>query len=417
MALRVVHRSCFRARRSLTGVRRESKNPTPGPPRATVAVVSFTNHATDPRVNRHIEHLRHDYRVISVGTGDPCLPGVEFVQLRLAQRESVRRLHVGLRRLRAAWRRYEEAYWSTPSVRKALPVLRGIRADVFVANDLETLPAVLRASGGAPVVFDAHEYAPGQFDDRRVFRWFEKPLRHYLVRTYAPRAAAMTTVSDSIARLYQDDAGVAPHVLWNACRFWPELSPPPVRPAGPLRLVHHGVAIPARRLERMIDAMELLGDRAQLTFMLVGNHPRYLDDLKARARAVPGVQFRDPVPMPSLPAVLHEYDLGVFLLPPTNSNYARALPNKLFEWVQARLGIVVGPTPEMASLVRKYGLGRVSDDFSAAAFARAIQGISVDDVARYRSNAHRAAQTLSSESSRQVLLQVTGDAVRRGRQS
>ena len=48
-----------------------------------------------------------------------------------------------------------------------------------------------------------------------------------------------------------------------------------------------------------------------------------------------------------------EYDIGLFILSPINFNYYHALPNKLFEFIQARLAIAVSPSPEMARIVHR----------------------------------------------------------------
>ena len=66
---------------------------------------------------------------------------------------------------------------------------------------------------------------------------------------------------------------------------------------------------------------------------------------------------------------INKYDMGVFLLPPINFNYENTLPNKLFDFIQARLGIAIGPTPEMAEIVNHYKIGLVSEHFTAASLA------------------------------------------------
>ena len=47
----------------------------------TILVISYSNLATDPRVNRQIRWLSEFYQVIAAGLGDPGVPGVRFVSL------------------------------------------------------------------------------------------------------------------------------------------------------------------------------------------------------------------------------------------------------------------------------------------------------------------------------------------------
>ena len=49
-----------------------------------------------------------------------------------------------------------------------------------------------------------------------------------------------------------------------------------------------------------------------------------------RVRIVPPVLSHEVV------SFIHQYDMGIFILEPINFNYTHALPNKLFEFVQAR---------------------------------------------------------------------------------
>jgi hypothetical protein len=103
--------------------------------------------------------------------------------------------------------------------------------------------------------------------------------------------------------------------------------------------------------------------------------------------------------------------LGVYLLPFSNFNNMHALPNKFFEFVQGRLGIAIGPSPEMAHLVTKHGLGLVAADFSPATLAGMLNGLTADQVRQFKSNADRAAHALSSQVSGEELLRLMTKAM------
>src|SRR5690606_11071461 len=103
----------------------------------------------------------------------------------------------------------------------------------------------------------------------------------------------------------------------------------------------------------MIDAVRRLDERFTLDFYLVParDRGRYLAQLRDRAKGCDRIRFRDPVPPGDLPTALNVYDVGVFWIPPTHTNARFTLPNQLFDYVQARLAIAVGPSVEMAQLV------------------------------------------------------------------
>jgi len=66
-----------------------------------VLVVSFTDLASDPRVDRQIAMLREHHEVVTAGTGPPADAGLEFVDLAMPARSRAGRA-AGLARPTAA---------------------------------------------------------------------------------------------------------------------------------------------------------------------------------------------------------------------------------------------------------------------------------------------------------------------------
>lgn len=215
------------------------------------------------------------------------------------------------------------------------------------------------------------------------------------------------TVGKGLAEEYKKNFGVNPVVVTNA-NYYHKLSPSPVIP-GKIRLIHHGAANPSRQLELMITMMDHLDERFELTLMLLVPamaNPRtsgYINTIAARVATNPRIHLVPPVASEQVVNTIHSFDVGVFLLPPINFNYANTLPNKFFDFVQARLGIAIGPTPEMADLVIQHGIGVVSNQFTPTSLAAKLNSLSMQDVIEMKQNAHKAAQALSAETNRIIL--------------
>ena len=64
-------------------------------------------------------------------------------------------------------------------------------------------------------------------------------------------------------------------------------------------------------------------------------------------------------------------------------------------FIQARLGVVIGPSPEMDFYVDRYGIGEVADDFSAEAMREAIERLTVESVTAFKANSHAHAEELA----------------------
>ncbi|HOU31979.1 MAG TPA: glycosyltransferase [Synergistaceae bacterium] len=374
-----------------------------------ILVISFSDLRSDARVFRQLNALRRRHRVECVAYTDPGLPDVtvHVAQGRVpSYREKLKELPL------LALRRYDayERCFAHGDLR--LPGVMPGGYDVVLCNDANALPYGFSVCGDAPVVFDAHEYSPRQYEDVWIWRLFFRPYKEWLCRTYLPRLGGMVTVSEGIAEAYARNFGVPqPQVVTNAADYV-ELSPSEMVP-GKIRLVHHGICAPSRHIDRMLDTMVLLDDRFSLDLFLVPGPPRrYFDAMVSRAEALPRVRIRPPVPLRDVVSTLREYDGGMYILPPSNFNHAHALPNKFFDFVQARLMVAIGPSPEMGRLVRQHQLGVVGEDFSPEALAARLRELTPEQVRVYKENSHRAARELSSETNMAVLERVLEEAAR-----
>jgi hypothetical protein len=364
-----------------------------------VLVLSLSNLESDPRVNRQLRLLQAECSVTAAGFADPRLPGIEFVPLPSRRKSATERLVSGLR---LKLRRFEAYYWAVDSIRAARAALQGRSFDLIVANDADCWPLGLSLRGNGRVLLDAHEYAPLEFEDRFYWRLFYQGYRTWICRECLHRADAVTTVCDGIADEYARVFQVPlPTVILNAPSRR-DATPRPT-PESPVRLIHHGLASPSRQIEGMIALMDFLDARFTLDLMLVEPDVRYAARLRRLAGSNPRIVFKKPVPTSEIVASIQAYDIGLFLLPPTNFNYRLALPNKFFEFVQARLAVAIGPSPEMARLVRRHQLGVVAEDFEPASLARLLNALDRPAVDRLKEASHRAAGFLCWEDAGQAL--------------
>jgi glycosyltransferase involved in cell wall biosynthesis len=206
---------------------------------------------------------------------------------------------------------------------------------------------------------------------------------------------------------------VAVSVVTNAPRYV-ELEPSAVGET--IRLVHFGWPDPMRRLEDTIEAMSRLDDGYSLDLLLIT--PESLRGELRRLRRLAAddarIRFLDPVPMRELPRFANRYDIGVHLLPPATFNQRFALPNKFFEYIQARIVPAIGPSPEMARIVREWDCGIVTDDYTPEALAASVAGTTRERLVELKRNADRAARELCAERNREVVLDVVRRALRSG---
>lgn len=368
----------------------------------TLLILAWSDLSKDPRVYRQIQLLSKTYRIIASGLADPKVDGVRFIRLVPQQRQFAHKMiYSGLLLLGA----YEIYYWKRPWIHDCLEYLSDVQADLILANDIDMLPVALKiARNRSKVIVDLHEYAPSEFEDNFLWRFLFQSYKSYLCRRYLPITDGAMTVCDSIRQEYSRKFGMDSVVVMNMAKFF-DLHPSETHEST-IKMVHHGGAVRSRRIENMIDIMTYLDERFSLDLILVPSDQRYLNELKNKAKKMPRVRFLSPLPMTSLAEQLNSYDIGLYLLPPNSFNNRYALPNKFFEFIQARLAIAIGPSPEMGKFVNEYNLGVLAEDFSPISLANKLNQLTRDQIAHYKTLSHAAARKLSFEANTETLLGV-----------
>jgi glycosyltransferase involved in cell wall biosynthesis len=378
----------------------------------SICIISFSQIDGDARVLRQIEHLSPHYKVVVIGYGDAELPGrnsdatlwLPVAAVGIAGDGGLR----GKLKKRALLlsgklhpNSYDRWYWQHPLFNDALAKAVESGADAIHANDWNALPVAVEAArtlGGACVVFDAHEYAPLEFANRRTWRWAYSSMIKYMLRRYAKDVDVSITVAPLIAERYRQEFGLNPVVILNAPSAR-EQSPIKETKDDSVRLIHHGAAIPDRRLEVMIAALARCHRRYTLHFMLTGANTDYAVRLKKLSdELAPGrVFFHNPVAPMDVVRRLVEFDMGFCYIAPTNYNYLVSLPNKFFDFIAAGLPVCTGPSPSMAEIVNSYKLGCVASSFEPEDLASALNSLSAGNIAAMRAGARAAAKEINAE--------------------
>lgn len=369
-----------------------------------VLIICFSRLHRDPRILRQISWLKETYEITTLGYSNSNVAGVRHIQF---DPEINRSIFIKFKRIaQFAAKNYESFYWNA-SMKKLLEKTAAEKFDFIIANDIETLPlAVKLAENKAKVIFDAHEYAALEHEESFKFRLLNQQFVKYLNEKYIPKAAAAVTVCHGIADLFEKNYDKKFGVITNASEFQ-EIKPSPVNPQK-IRLIYHGGAITGRRLENQIRMMDFLDEKYELNLMLLGDD-KYIEKLKNIAQPNKNIKFLPPVAFNEIASFTNQFDVGIYSLAPTNTNNRLALPNKLFEYIQARLAIAISPSPEMRRVVEEYDLGVVAKDFAPKSLAKVIGELSAEKIGFYKKNADRHAFELSAEKNKEIYLKIFED--------
>jgi hypothetical protein len=371
-------------------------------------VICFSDLKRDARVTRQIGFLKEEFKV-TAACFDAYEDGTfEFCRLEKTPLTFIRKVVSSFFLLSGL---NKTAYRILYNYHKYAVSLKERKFDLIVANDFETLPLAFNIkSPGTKIFLDAHEYAPRQFEDRLYWRIFFQRFTTSLCKKYIPLVDGMSTINNGIARAYEKQFAVKPVIVTNATAY--VSSTPETRTAYPIRLVHHGIFNVSRQPHIMIDLMRLLDDRFTLDLIYLlpeGSSQKtkeYYEAFKKSAAETGRIQIKPALKSSEIVPYIHaHYDMGIILVPPVNFNYENGLPNKLFDCIQARLAMAVGPLHEIAEITNRFGIGVVSEDFTAEGMAAVLQKVDLVTLDGFKKNTETAARAMNADFNKTVFLE------------
>lgn len=266
-------------------------------------------------------------------------------------------------------------YWLSYTKLTALRELKRFAPEIIIANDWRSLPVAFAAkrTSAARIVYDSHEFGTEEFADS--WRW-NLLARQHVVRIedrYIRGADAVVTVSegiaDALARLYTlpRPMVIANTPSWHATSFRPTRTP--------ITVLYHGAIVPRRGLEALIESVRLWPAHFRLVIRgpAQGGFERHLQQL-----ADPfgdRVKIEPPVPPAQLIATAAQADIGIFLLSNSTTHARFAMPNKIFEYMQAGLMVISSDLPEIRNVIETAGCGALLAGDTPETIASCLAGL------------------------------------------
>lgn len=370
-------------------------------------VISYSDIASDPRVRREVDWLTGDgWTVDTLGLGGHPTDDVRdhFVlgapSPRVSGKVGTLLTHLFLP-ARARFRM--QLLDRIPTALRER--VRAGAYDLIVFNEYEFAPWVADrrdftpAARRAKLHLDLHEYRDPRQRRKTLggrvtghhYRWVRDHLGH-------PAFTSRTVVNVPIGDMYAEEFGIpSPQPIRNIPPFVDQ-APHAVDPDR-IRLLFHGLPSWSRGFPEILDAMRQLPERFTMTFMLMPI-PDRIARLQAEIDAHPArdrIRIVPPAPMREIAQRINEYDLEIIFYRPIEHNLEFALPNKFFEAVQGRIGLVTGESPLMAAIVREFGNGVVVTGYEGEDLASALAPLTAEDVAGFKQAADTAARVLNAE--------------------
>lgn len=226
---------------------------------------------------------------------------------------------------------------------------------ILLSNDLDTLLANYLVSKklSIPLVFDSHEIFT---EMPAINRRFTQKIWRILEKFIVPKLKFMMTASESYADWFAKTYGIErPTVVQN---FPVKIENPQNYSEINLKkiILYQGVINPSRGLDKMIPAMEKI-ENAE--FWICGDGPKK-EEYLALTKTL-GLQEKVNFLGKLLPEKLREItkkaDVGLSIEENNGLSYFYSMPNKVSDYIQARVPVVVSNFPEMGKVIDRFQVG------------------------------------------------------------
>lgn len=257
---------------------------------------------------------------------------------------------------------------------------------IINCHSLPVLPlcVALKKATGAALIYDAHELET----ETIALGGVRKKVSKLLERTLIGQADQIIVVGDAIRDWYVREYDLDNVSVVLNC---PEFQSTTGEAAFELKrafniaddqplFLYLGLLGPGRGIELALQAFAGF-DGAHVAFIGYGSlEPA----VRAAAIANPNIHFHPAVPPAQVQAITRQADVGLSLIEPIALSYFYCMPNKVFEYINAGVPLLVSNTPEQAALVRTNHIGDVADPLTVDGVIAAVRRMVSQPLQGYR---------------------------------
>jgi glycosyltransferase involved in cell wall biosynthesis len=259
-----------------------------------------------------------------------------------------------------------------------------IDAKLIVAHGLAALPVsvALARKHRIPLMYDAHELETERAGWSKPIRMIARVVESQLIFECDHVVLVNESIRDWYLAAYP---GIDVSVVRNVPEIPSNIGRSSLRQTlniAPEALVYAycGALSGDRGLAELIEAFRGFAQDRHLVMIGYGHEK---EALSALAQGLANVHFHDVVPQSELVTLLSGADVGIVVLRTDSLSYEYAMPNKLFEYAAARLGVIIGRGPELDRFAREYPASKRAE-LTVESLRAAICAWSRDEIDRLR---------------------------------
>ncbi|MEO9257366.1 MAG: glycosyltransferase [Crocinitomicaceae bacterium] len=283
----------------------------------------------------------------------------------------------------------------------------------ILSNDLDTLlPSYVakKLKRKCTLIYDSHEY----FTEvpELIAHPTKKKIWERVEKFIFPKLKKVYTVNESIAEKYRSKYHVEVDVVRNLAPKW---YPVDIKskeelgiPANKKLIIAQGAGINVDRgIEEAVQAMKY----TENMFLMIVGDGDVVEQLKQTVlddNLTDKVGFYSKRPYQEMMEYTYYADLGLTLDKDTNLNYRFSLPNKVFDYIQAKTPILASDLVEVKKVVLDNKVGAIITSHDPKDLAKDFEEIlsNEEELNELKKNCEETAQRLSWENELQTLKKI-----------
>jgi len=253
-----------------------------------------------------------------------------------------------------------------------------MRPDCVNCHSLIVLPlgVAIKKRLGCRLVYDTHELET----ETSVTTGFRRRIAKWLERTLISTADHVVVVGDEIGNWYRK---AYPGTKVSVVRNVPMAQRGPVFRGSAIRkrfgirdeemiFLYQGLIDDGRGIDLLCRVFARLPSNKHVVFMGYGSLVSQVEEAAARHS---NIHYHPAVAPGQVSLYTGEADVGLSLIENVSLSYYYSVPNKLFEYINCSVPVIVSDFPEMARIVDEHQVGWKTD-LSEESVQHLIEGIS-----------------------------------------
>ncbi|KFC24274.1 glycosyltransferase [Chryseobacterium sp. FH1] len=277
---------------------------------------------------------------------------------------------------------------------------------ILLANDLETLMPnyLISKKLNIPIIFDSHEI----FTEMPTIqgRWV-KHVWKKIEKTFVPKIKRMIAASNSYANWFVKEYDINKPVVINNLPRKIEFTG--IKENSKKVILYQGWLNYSRGIDKAILAMQSI-DNAELWIAGGGPMESEFKKIAEDAKVEDKVKFLGKLRPADLREITPKADVGLSIEENKGLSYYYSLPNKISDYIQSRVPVVVSNFPEMTNIVNNFGVGEIIENHSPEHLAEKINLVLKNGKAFYLHNLNVASDELCWENEEDKILKLFSEA-------